>query len=169
MGVPAAEFRRLDISESEPTNRTTAGVVVSTENILDFGVVNNSSGSAQIGPVCLIYRITNLNGNSKVDDLKFAVTCRNSIGSGNKIYIKISDTWIQNITFEEAAAGPPGLCPEGFPSQANIQKIGGGAIEDTDHANTSQYIYLAAIISENESAGEKEGIRFGIKANYYES
>ena len=167
MGVPAAEFRRLDISESEPADRTTAGVVVSTENILDFGLVNNSSGAAQIGPVCLIYRITNMNGNSKIDDLKFAVTNRSVIGSANKFYIKISDTWIQNITFEEAAAGPPGICPEGFPSQANVQKIGGGAIEGTDHSNTSQYIYLSASISENESAGEKEGIKFGIKANYY--
>ena len=169
MGVPAAQFRRLDISESEPSDRTTAGVEVSTDNVLDMGSANNSSGPVQLGPYCLIYRITDLNGNTKVDDLKFAVTNRSSLSSGNKFYLRISDTWIQNISFEEVAAGPPGLCEDGFSSQSNLQKISGGPIEGTGHADTSQYIYLAVQVPENEPVGEKESIKLGVKGNYYSS
>jgi len=171
MGVPVAEFRRLNISESEPADRTTAGEVVSTENLLELGNANNSSGSVQLGPFCLIFRVNDMNGNTKVEDMEFAITAISDLEADNKFYVKITDTWVQNITFEEVAAGPPGILKKGFTSESNLQKIGGGPIEGTDHNNTSQYIYIAVLISENEPVGENKGengtLKFGVKANYY--
>ena len=160
MAIPSVEFRALDISETESANRTTAGSVVTLTTPLDFGTVNNTAGSAQAGPACIIFRCTNLQGNTALSNLRFWLSSNSSLIGTNSYYSDISDTWIQNKTVSEVAAGTPGLLPTSVPS-SNAQKMGGGDITGTDHANTSQYIYLAMEIGQDEEIGSKGGSEGG--------
>ncbi len=171
MGVPIGEFRSFDITGAEPADRTTEGVVVSASSLLDLGTVNNTSGSELIGPFCLIYRISDMAGNSSVYDIAFALIGNSALDGTNEYYLDITNTWTQNKTSEQVAAGNPGICPQSFPSSPNLQKKGGGDIAGTDHANTSQYIYIAFKIGQNESVGTDKGgacggIRCGTKSAY---
>ncbi len=171
MGVPTGEFRSFDITGAEPSNRTTEGTVVSPSSLLDFGTVNNTSGPVMSGPFCLIFRISEMGGNSSVQEIAFALIGNSALDGDNEFYLDITDTWTQNKTVENVAAGNPGVCPQGFPASVNLQKMNGGIISGTDHSNTSQYIYVAARIAQNESVGTGKGgtgggFRFGVKASY---
>ena len=156
MAIPAVEFRSLDITETEPANRTTAGSSVGQDVPLDFGTVNNTAGIAQAGPVCLIFRCTNLQGNALLSNLRFWLSNNASFSGVNRFFCAVTDTWTQNKTVSEVAAGTPGIIPESVPA-ANVARIGGGDIAGTGHADTSQYIYLALEIGQNELIGLKGG------------
>lgn len=156
MAIPSVEFRSLNISETEPTNRTTAGYVISPTAPLNFGTVNNTAGNVYAGPLCTIFRCTNLQGNTTISNLRFWLSSNNVLVGSNFYYCDITSTWTQNKTAAQVAAGTPGLIPTSVPA-ANVQKMNGGLITGTDHDNTSQYIYLALKIGADETIGIKGG------------
>jgi len=162
MGVPSGEFRTLDISLTEPTNRTTAGSVVDGTNPLDFGTVNNTSGYVQAGPKVLWWRCTNLAGYTTISNMKFWISSNSDLIGTNEYYCDITDTWTQNKTVSQVAAGVPGAFPQSLPS-SNVTKIGGGNITGTGHSDTTQYIYTALSIGSDESIGIKGGSGGGMQ------
>ncbi len=156
MAIPVVEFRSFDISETEPANRTTAGSAVSQDSPLDFGTVNNTAGNVQAGPACLIFRCSNLAGNTVISNLRFWLSRNAAFTGTDRFYCEVTDTWTQNKTVSEVAAGTPGIIPQSLPP-ANVQKTGGGDIAGTGHADTSQYIYVALEIGQDEIIGVKGG------------
>ncbi len=154
--IPTVEFRSLDITETEPADRTTAGSVVSQSNPLDFGTANNTAGAVNAGPKCIIFRCSNLQGKTTISNIKFWLSSNSDFVGNNLFYSDITDTWTQNKTVGQVSGGAPGLCPASVPS-ANVTKISGGDITGTAHADTSQYIYLAMNIGSDEVIGSKGG------------
>lgn len=167
MAVPDGQFRELDITAVEPSDRTTEGSVVdNVSNLSDLGEANNTSGASQLGPFCYIYRITNMQGNSTVDNIKFGITSDGELSSNVKVYIDITSEWTQNKSLNDVITGSPGLISEGIPSVANLTKIDGGAISGVNHADTSQYIYVVVEIPRSEEVGDSKSLYFGVKADY---
>jgi len=152
--VPTVEFRSLDITGTEPANRTTAGSVVNQSNPLDFGTANNTAGAVNVGPKCIIFRCSNLQGNTTISNMRFWLSSNSDFVGSNSFYCDITDTWTQNKTVGQVSGGTPGICPASIPS-ANVTKIGGGDITGIAHADTSQYIYLALSIGSDEVIGAK--------------
>lgn len=169
MGVPVGEFRSLDISLSEPSDRTTAGSIINSVNPLDFGTVNNTGGYVQSGPKVLWWRCTDLAGNTEILNMKFWMSQNSDMTGTNEYYCDISGTWMQNKTVTQTAAGSPGSLPESVPV-SNIASIEDGSITGTGHNDTSQYIYLALSIGPDESIGLKGGmdggLQVGLKFDY---
>lgn len=171
MAIPTTEFRQLDITGTEPGNRTTSGAVVSDSVDLDLGEANITSSVAVLGPFCLIYRSSNLQGNSKIENMKFAVIANSALNSNAKFYCDITSTWTQNKTADQVVAGSPGECLEGYPATANLAKNGGGDIDGIAHAHTSQYIYVVVQVPADENVGEEKGgddatLAFGVRGDY---
>ncbi|MFC1562996.1 hypothetical protein ACFL4Z_02995 [candidate division KSB1 bacterium] len=154
--IPTVEFRALDITETEPSDRTTAGSVVSQSSPLDFGTANNTAGAVNVGPKCIIFRCSNLQGNTTISNMKFWLSSNFDFVGNNLFYCDINNTWTQNKTVGQVSGGTPGLCPTSTPS-ANVTKIGGGDITGIGHADTSQYLYLAMNIRSDEIIGTKGG------------
>jgi len=167
--VPTVEFRELDITDTEPADRTTSGSVVSSSSPLDFGTVNNTSASATAGPKCVIFRCSNLQGNTTISNMKFWLSANSDFEGTNEYYCDITDTWTQNKTVGQTSGGTPGICPTSVPS-ANVTKIDGGDITGITHAQTSQYIYFALSIGTDELIGTKGGaggaFGFSLKFDY---
>ena len=90
--VPTVEFRELDITETEPADRTIAGSVVSQSNPLDFGTANNTAGSVNVGPKCIIFRCSNLQGNSTISNMKFWLSSNSDFSGNNLYYCDITGT-----------------------------------------------------------------------------
>ena len=155
--IPTVEFRSLDITDTEPADRTTAGSVVSQSSLLSFGVVNNTADSALAGPKCVIFRCSNLQGNTTISNIKFWLSANSDFTGNNLYYCDITDTWTQNKTVGQTSNGVPGICSVSIPS-ANVTKIGGGDITGTTHDQTSQYIYIALSIGTDEIIGSKGGV-----------
>jgi len=171
MGIPTMEFRQLDITGSEPADRTTSGAVVSAAVSLDLGSANITSGLVNLGPFCIILRCSNLQGNAKVENMKFAVIGNSALNTSAKYYADITNTWTQNKTVNNVIAGTPGVCPAVYPSAENLTKIDGGDIDGLAHAHTSQYIYLVVQIAASEVVGLSKGgalgtLKFGVRSDY---
>ncbi len=169
MAVPTVQFRQLDITGTEPANRTTSGAVVSAAVNLDLGEANITNGVATLGPFCVIYRCSNLQGNAKIENMKFALTANSALNDNAVFYCDITSTWTQNKSAAQVAAGTPGPCPSGYPSTANLTKIDGGDIDGLAHAHTSQYIYFTVQVAADELVGEDKGgssLSFGVRADY---
>ena len=160
MAIPAVEFRSLDITETEPADRTTAGSVVGGGAPLDFGTVNNTAGIALTEAACIIFRCTNLSGNTAVNNLRFWLSNNSAFSGTNRFFCDISHAWTQNKSAAQTLAGSPGLIPQSVPA-ANVQKIGGGDITGTGHGDTSQYIYIAIETGGDEVIGTKGGTEGG--------
>lgn len=171
MSVPTTEFRQLDITGTEPANRVTSGAVVSASVDLDLGTANITSGVVTLGPFCVIYRCSNLQGNAKIENMKAAVSAVSALNSNAIVYMDITNTWTQNKTVAQVLAGTPGEAPTSYPSTANLTNIDGGDIEGIAHADTSQYIYIVVQIAADESVGEDKGgsagtLSIGVRADY---
>ena len=171
MGIPVTEFRAFDITGTEPTDRTTEGEIIDDISaFLDLGIANISAGSKSTGVFCFIYRCSDLNGSSKISNMKFGLTGNSALNTAAKIYCDITDTWTQNKTAAQVQAGTPGLLSKNLPASANIEINGSGDIEGVDHADTSQYIYLVITVASNESIGTKGGadgsLKFTVQADY---
>lgn len=167
MLVPIVEFRELDIAGTEPANRTIAGSVVGESAPLDFGTANNTAGSVLVGPKCIIFRSSNLQGNLTIGNMRFWLSANTALVGKNHYYCDITDIWTQNKTIAQVMAGTPGTIPTNVPS-ANVQKTGGGDITGIGHADTSQYIYVALQIGQDEIIGVKggEGGGFGYSMKF---
>nr|BDD44110.1 hypothetical protein 3 [bacterium] len=155
--IPSVEFRSLDITDTEPADRTTAGSVVSQNSPLNFGTANNTADAAAVGPKCVIFRCTDLQGNTTINNMKFWLSSNADFSGSNSYYCDITNTWTQNKTVGQTSSGVPGNCPVGIPS-ANLTKINGGDITGTANNDTSQYIYLAMSIGTDEVLGTKGGV-----------
>ncbi len=162
MAIPIGEFRALDISLTEPANRTTAGTVVNSANPLDMGTINNTSGYVPVGPKAVWWRVTDFGGNSEVSNMKIWMSQNSSLVGTNEYYCDITDTWTQNKTVSQVSSGSPGRIPESQPSN-NITRINGGSITGTGHNDTSQYVYLAMLIGSDETVGIKGGFEGGFQ------
>ena len=156
MAVPTVEFRSLDITGTEPGDRTTAGSVVSAATPLDFGTVNNTAAAADAGPKCLIFRCSNLQGNTTINNLRFWLSSNADFTGTDLYYTDITNTWTQNKTVGQVSGGTPGAMPDSVPA-ANVTKIGGGDITGIAHADTSQYLYIAVNVGVDEVIGVKGG------------
>lgn len=152
--VPTVEFRSLDITDTEPADRTTSGTVVSSDNALDFGTANNTADAASVGSKCVIFRCSNLQGNTTISNIRFWLSLNADFMGTNYFYCDITSTWTQNKSVGQVSGGVPGICPSSVPS-ANVTKIDGGDITGTTHEQTSQYIYLALSVGTDEVIGEK--------------
>ncbi|MFC1730536.1 hypothetical protein ACFL6I_09380 [candidate division KSB1 bacterium] len=162
MGIPAGEFRSLDITLAEPSNRTSAGTVINATNPLDFGTVNNTSGYIQAGPRVIWWRCTDLAGNTVISNMKFWMSSDSDLVGTNEYYCDITGIWTQNKTITQVSTGSPGLLPKSLPV-SNIAKIGGGTITGTGHSDTSQYIYTAISVGPDEAIGAKGGVDGGFQ------
>ncbi len=154
--IPTVEFRSLGITDTEPSDRTTAGTVVSQNNPLDFGTANNTAEAASVGPKCVIFRCSNLQGNTTISNMRFWLNSNSDFVGNNSYYCDITNTWTQNKTVGQVSGGVPGICPTSI-SSANVTKINGGDITGITHDQTSQYIYLALSIGTDEVIGTKGG------------
>ena len=167
--IPTVEFRSLDITDTEPADRTTAGTVINQDNPLDFGTANNTAEAASVGPKCIIFRCSNLQGNSTINNMRFWLSSNSDFTGTNYFYCDVTSTWTQNKTIGQITGGTPGICPTSVPS-ANVTKINGGDITGTGHADTSQYIYLGLSIGSDEPIGSKGGaggaFNFSLKFDY---
>ena len=152
--IPTVEFRSLDITDTEPADRTTAGTAINQNSPLDFGTANNTAEAASAGPKCVIFRCSNLQGNSTISNMRLWLSSNSDFTGSNYFYCDVTSTWTQNKTVGQVSGGVPGLCPTSVPS-ANVTKIDGGDITGITHAQTSQYIYLALSIATDELIGEK--------------
>jgi hypothetical protein len=167
--VPMVEFRSLDITGTEPANRTTAGSVVSVDTPLDFGTVNNTAAAVDAGPACLVFRCTDLQGNTSISNLRFWLNNNGDFSGTTRFFSDITDTWAQNKTTAQISGGTPGIVPDSVPS-ANATAMGGGDITGIGHGDTSQYIYLAINVGIDEIIGAKGGVgeafSFALKFDY---
>jgi len=158
--VPTVEFRSLDIAQTEPTDRTTAGTVVSQTNPLDFGTANNTADAVEVGPKCVIFRCSNLQGNTTISNMRFWLSSNVDFVGTNYYYCDITNAWTQNKSVGQVSGGVPGICPTSI-STSNLTKINGGDITGTTHSQTSQYIYLALSLGIDEVIGSKGGVGGG--------
>ena len=172
MPDPITQFRVFDITGAEPTDRATQGTAIDNlTSFLDFLIANITSGNSQVGPLCIVYRSSNLNGNTEINNMKFGITANSALNNNAKYYCDITNDWTVNKTIENVINGSPGVCPSGFPSSENLFKNGGGVIAGIDHANTSQYIYLVIDVDSNDAVGEDKGgaegsLSYGVQADY---
>lgn len=146
------EYREFDITLTEPTNRATDGSVVSASTPLVFE--SQESGDSDVK--CIIFRAKNLGIYSTISNMKFFLNSKTGFVGTNSYYCDITDTWTQNKSVAQVSSGTPGEISQSLPPSANITKNGGGDIEGIIHADTSQYIYLALNIGEDETAGFKD-------------
>jgi len=145
----SVQIRSFDITDTEPADRTTDGLVVSAGSPIEFG-----SMLAGDSPVkCVIFRAVNMGIYSAISNMKFYLYSKAFSGT-NSYYLDITDTWTQDKSVAQVSGGTPGTCPEVEPS-ANVTKNGGGNITDVGHADTTQYIYFALNIGGDESSGIK--------------
>lgn len=146
----SVQFREFDITQTEPTDRTSDGNVAST---IAFPTQDAGDDSAV---KCIIFRATNLGMFSTITNMKFYLQNKTAFVGTNSYYCDITDTWTQSKTVSQVSGGTPGTIPESLPESANVTKIGGGDITGVEHADTSQYIYLAFNIGLDETSGSKE-------------
>lgn len=145
----SVQLRSFDITDTEPTDRTTDGLVVSASSPIDFGSM--LSGDSPVK--CVIFRVVNMGIYSAITNMRFYLYSKDFTGT-NSYYLDITDTWTQNKNVAQVSEGTPGTCPEVEPS-ANVTKISGGNITDIGHADTTQYIYFALNIGGDEPSGIK--------------
>lgn len=146
------EYREFDITTVEPTDRVTDGSVVSASTPLIYD--SQESGDSNVK--CIIFRAKNLGIYSTISNMKFFLNSRTGFEGDNSYYCDITDSWTQDKSVAQVSGGTPGTISQSLPPSANITKNGGGDIEGLTHADTSQYIYLALNIGEDEVSGFKD-------------
>ncbi len=162
MSVPSGEFRTMSTTLAEPSNRVSAGTVINSTCPLDFGTVNNTGGNVLTGPKVIWWRCKDMSGFTVIDNMKFWLSSNSVLHGTNEYYCDIANFWTQNKTISQTASGSPGIMPQSIPS-TNISKIGGGEITGTYHADTTQYIYIALSIGQDETIGNKGGTSGGFQ------
>ena len=163
--IPVTEFRTLEVSSPEPTDRTSEGTVLGVGQSLNLGIIDTTD-EAQNTSVCVIWwRVSDMKGNTEVSNIRVWLEGTEGFTGTVGWYLDITDTWTQGKTPVQVQTGSPGTAPTSEPS-ANLTKYGGGSITDITHDHTSQYIYITFNIGVNETTGEKPGLKIKVKFDY---
>ena len=162
---PVTEFRTLPTDAAEPEDRTTAGTVAGEGQSLDLGGVDTTD-EAQDTPVRVVWwRVKDMNGATEISNIRVWLSSLSGYVGTNAWHMDITDTWTPGKTPVQVKTGVPGTAPTEEP-EANMTRIGGGAITGTTHDQTSQYIYLTGTIGVNETTGEKTGLTLSVTFDY---
>lgn len=162
--IPQIEFRTLPIAADEPDDRTAAGVVVGSGDVLELGRVDTTD-EPQDTPVRVIWlRVKDIQGCSEVRNLCVRLADDGGMSAADW-YIDITDTWTKGKTPLQVRAGTPGPVPTQAPA-CNLHRIGGGSITGITHDQTSQYIYITGAVGVGQPVGDFGGLRLAVTFDY---
>ncbi len=162
---PITEFRTIDASGPEPSDRAASGVIAGTGGALELGRVDTTDEAQDIPVRVLWWRVSDMRGCAEITNIRARLTGTDTLAGDNAWHMDITDSWTPGKTPVQVATGSPGIAPSDTPGAA-LERAGGGPIEGTSHDQTSQYIYIAGRIAVNETTGDKTGIVLEVTYDY---
>ena len=171
MSAPIIKFNLFSVDAATPSGsrhlETAPNFVkkvdASATGTLDFGVLNNTSAKTSSSTFAVVPFVSNLNGNSTVENMKFWQPVQTSITAGTYAFNQhISTAWSSGIALTDASGT---FSSSTLPTSQNVTAADGSSSVSTaaTDASAMEFVYLSVTADTDVAQGTYGGSDGSIK------